>query len=152
MLESQIEQEERRRVLDNDRRVRDQSSTFHAHAIADAEIPRGRFATHERSTVIGSSPTSDYPAGPAWCADPGSQLLEPPLGFDNPALEPSMAASPTEGQGDAVVAPSTNVSPGLMSERAAPPLSYGDPARAHFPSPPGTSRDVAGSPPTYRRF
>jgi hypothetical protein len=112
MLSNQEDQAERRRILENDRKVREQQreqaesrrvfapdqslpnpgTTFHARAQADADIPRGRFTEHERSTVIGSTPTpaTAYPAGPAWSADPGSQCVEPPLGFDNPALEPSV--------------------------------------------------------------
>jgi hypothetical protein len=92
MLESQIDQEERRRTLQNDVRVRehqreqaerrsvfapDQSlpnpaSTFHQHALADAETPRGRFTQVETATVIGSKPeaASAYPAAAAHQHDP----------------------------------------------------------------------------------
>ena len=47
----------KRQVLVNDQRVRNQASTFSQFAQADADTPRGRFTTHERSTVVGSTPT-----------------------------------------------------------------------------------------------
>jgi hypothetical protein len=116
MLSRQEEERERRETLLNDLKVREQeesrrvfadqslpsrASTFHQHAQADADTPRGRFTAHERSTVIGSTALPVYPAGPAWCADPGAQCLEPPLGLDNPALEPSAVMhSPAEQTGD----------------------------------------------------
>ena len=107
MLSSQEDQAERRRVLENDRKVREQrreqaesrrvfaadqslpnqATTMHAFAQADAQTPRGRFSAVEAATVVGASPTIEYPAGPAWSADPGAQCVEPPLGEDNPALE-----------------------------------------------------------------
>src|SRR6516165_7642874 len=85
------EQIERRRVFAQDQSLPKQATTFHQFAQADANTPRGRFSAVDAAYVIGSKPdvASAYPAGPAWCADPGSQLLEPPLGLDNPALEPS---------------------------------------------------------------
>ena len=88
-LKMRQEQEERPRIFAPDQSVPRQATTMHAFALADALTPRGRFSAVEAQVVVGANPTIDYPAGPAWCADPGSQLLEPPLGFDNPALEPS---------------------------------------------------------------
>jgi len=70
MLSSQIDQEERRRVLENDRRVRDQQgSTFHQFAQADAQIP-GRFAAFS-ATVVGSN------AGIASSHPPASSPTKP---------------------------------------------------------------------------
>jgi hypothetical protein len=108
------EQEESRRVFAES--LPRKATTMHAFALADAATPRGRYTEQERSTVVGANPVIDYPAGPAWCADPGSQLLEPPLGFDNPALEPSTvfsSCSPVE-QPDGPLAPSTK-SPSAVS-------------------------------------
>jgi hypothetical protein len=96
------QQEERRRVFAQDQSLPKQAITFYQHALADADIPRGRFTEHERSTVIGSTPTPAYPAGPAWSADPGAQCVEPPLGLDNPALEEAstgLLSSPVEQTG-----------------------------------------------------
>src|SRR5689334_435662 len=85
MLSGQEEQAERLDVLKNDARVR--GSTFSQFAESDADTDRGRFTSHERSTVIGSSPTpaSQYPAGPAWSA-----VELPP--------EPSLSASVNDMQ------------------------------------------------------
>jgi hypothetical protein len=98
MLSKHEEERERRETLENDRRVREQqkqseASTFHQHAQAAADdLAGGRFAGVNPSTVVGSEPAVKYPAAsPTWQI----QLPdEPPLGFDNPALdESSMAAS-----------------------------------------------------------
>ena len=74
-------------------------------------MPRGRFTAVEAATVVGANPTIEYPAGPAWCADPGAQCVEPPLGLDNPALEPSMGllSSPSEVTGEPTDAPSSTI-------------------------------------------
>ena len=97
MLSSQEEQEERRRVFAPDQSLPNQASTFHQRAVADAAMPRGRFSAVEAATVVGANPTIDYPAGSAWSADPGAQCVEPPLGFDNPALEPSSCEAQAPG-------------------------------------------------------
>src|SRR5215471_5611458 len=100
MLSSQEEQEVRRRTMQNDARVREQGGTMHAFAVSDAATPRGRYSQVTTENVVGATALPNYPAGPAWCADPGSQLLEPPLGLDNPALDPSMSGV-VEGSGGA---------------------------------------------------
>jgi hypothetical protein len=143
--------------LANDARVRqqqrEQGSTFHQHALADADIPRGRYTSHERSSVVGSTPGPDYPAGSAWCADPGSQLLEPPLGLDNPALsstvDSSVGATPNPVS---AVAP-LNRSEGPEQRGAGLGLLSGDqtPGSHLPPGPARITRDV-GSPVPYRRF
>jgi hypothetical protein len=101
MLSKQEEQIERVGVMRNDARVREQQgSTFHQFAEADAQIP-GRFSAVASSYVIGSK--SDISgAYPAAAAAHQIQLPdEPPLGLDNPALEPSsceaQATGPTSG-------------------------------------------------------
>ena len=79
MLSSQEEQEERRRVLAQDARVREQQgSTFHTFAQADADIP-GRFSAVAHATVVGADPIPNYPAAAAHQHDPCG--LEPPIGY-----------------------------------------------------------------------
>jgi len=85
------EQIERRRVFAQDQSLPNRATTFHQFAQADAQTPRGRFSAIAGATVVGANPPIDYPAGPTWSADPGAQCVEPPLGFDNPAFEPSTA-------------------------------------------------------------
>jgi hypothetical protein len=87
MLSRQETQEERRGTLENDRRVREQGSTFSQFAESEASEPRGRFTTHSASTVIGStpSPASQYPAA-FQQHDPVPD--EPSLGQDVNAMEP----------------------------------------------------------------
>jgi hypothetical protein len=62
-----------------ERRSKD-ASTMHERAQAEADDVRGRFAQIEKSSVVGSKPTPEYPAGPAWTHDPTG--IEPCLGFD----------------------------------------------------------------------
>jgi hypothetical protein len=50
----QEEQEERRRVFAQDQSVPRQASTFHQHAQADADTPRGRFSAVSAAYVVGS--------------------------------------------------------------------------------------------------
>jgi hypothetical protein len=131
MLSSQEEQIVRRRVFAQDQSLPNQASTFHQHALADAQTPRGRFSAVDAATVVGSKPevACAYPAASAHQRDPCGQ--EPPLGFsveampEHETLEQFSSFLPAQGNsGDAAVAPSTTPSPGLMSEHAAsPPLS-----------------------------
>ena len=91
MLESQREQEERRRTLENDRRVREQrGSAYIDYYTLEAG---GRFAQVAQATVIGSKATvaAAYPAASA--AHQIQLPDEPPLALDNPALEPSRRGS-----------------------------------------------------------
>jgi len=150
MLSSQEEQEERRRVFAPDQSLPNQASTFHQRAVADAAMPRGRFSAVEAATVVGANPTIDYPAGSAWSADPGAQCVEPPLGFDNPALEPSSCEA--QAPGPTSDAPSTP-----LGQRDVGPFSaIGDPATTEGPAPPSASSRgarglVVGSSPLRRR-
>ena len=93
MLSKQEEEQERRETLENDLRVlRERGSTFHQHAQSAAnDTGGGRFASLGAPHVTGSSAVPIYPAGPQWTADPGSQVVEPPL----PAFENSALANPT---------------------------------------------------------
>ena len=102
----QEEQSESRRVFAQDQSLPNQATTMHQFAQSDADVPRGRFTSHEHSTVVGGTPIPVYPPGPAWCADPGSQCVEPPLGLDNPALEHHREAQATPNPASGDVAPS----------------------------------------------
>ena len=164
MLESQIDQAERRATLRNDLKVQQQQeerrrtfaqdqsvpnpgSTFHAHAIAEAAMPRGRFSAVEASNVIGSTPLPQYPAASA--AHQIQLPDEPPLSYDNPALEVASLVSTPQAPDDPADAPST---PDV--QRAGSSLSQsGDPTPGSRlpPGPARMTRDV-GSPVPYRRF
>jgi hypothetical protein len=144
MLENQIDQAERNRVLENDRRVMEQreqerrvfaddqslprpGTTYNQFAQSDADIPRGRFTEHERSTVVGAQPTINYPAAAAHQHDPVGQ--EPALGYridEMPALdEPStvLLSSPVEQtcpMSDASLSPLQREDVGPFSSHPAP--------------------------------
>jgi len=93
MLENQIDQHERRAVMQNEQRVREEqqrvfaqdqslpkeATTMHQFAQADAETPRGRFSAVEAQVVVGANPIPNYPAAAHHQADPVGQ--EPPLGY-----------------------------------------------------------------------
>jgi hypothetical protein len=148
MLSSQEEQIERRRVFAEDQSLPRQATTMHAFAQADAAMPRGRFSAVEAATVVGSNPTIDYPAGPAWSADPGSQCVEPPLGEDNPALEPSSCEAQATGP--------TSDAPTPLGQRDVGSFSSDDPTTTEGPAPPSASPRgarglVVGSSPFRRR-
>ena len=101
MLTSQEEQEDRRRTMQNDQRVREQTqrvfaqdqtlprqaTTMHQFAQADAQTPRGRFSAVETASVVGADPIPNYPAAAAHQRDPVP--IEPSLGYRIDALEPS---------------------------------------------------------------
>jgi len=86
MLSSQEEQAERRRVF-ADQSLPKQASTFHQHAQADADTPRGRFSAVSASYVVGTTGSPQYPAAAAHQRDPCGP--EPPLGYRIDELEPS---------------------------------------------------------------
>jgi len=120
--EDEVSQAEKRRI------IREQASTFHQHAQAQAdELSQGRFRATGTPRVIGSTsdPAKAYPAASA--AHQTELPPEPPLGFDNPALdEPSTVSSlplpAVEQLGGAEGAPSSSLSPDVV-EHAAPPSS-----------------------------
>src|SRR5215469_10927806 len=76
MLSSQEEQAERKRVLANDARVREQAGTFMSRT--HSEIG-GRYAGVGAQMVVGADPIPKYPAAAAHQHDPCG--LEPPLGY-----------------------------------------------------------------------
>jgi hypothetical protein len=141
MLSRQEEQSERREVLENDKRVREQGSTFLAHTHNGAG---GRFAAISSPTVIGAEATPKYPQGPAWCADQTG--IEPPLNIDVNAIEPC-------GEPHEIRASIASLEPCLSPAQG----NSGDPASGEgAEAPPLTKRAGVGSPPlsrrAYRRF
>jgi hypothetical protein len=151
MLSRQEEEHERRAVLQNDQRLREQQggSTYIDHYASELG---GRYSSQGAAQIIGSNAgiASAYPA----CSPALAVQLpdEPPLGLDNPALEPP----PPEAQ--ELPNPASAVAPfaSLDVERRGAGLglspNHGDPTGVHFPSPPDTTNVDAGSPPAWRRF
>jgi len=90
MLSSQEEQIERARTLENDRKVREQGSTFLSHTHSDLG---GRYALVSPQTVVGADPIPNYPPAAAHQHDPCGQ--EPPLGYAIDELEPASPAQAT---------------------------------------------------------
>ena len=95
MLSKDLERIEREETMRQDadlrrRQQQAQGGTFFQHGLAQAdEVNQGRFAATGVPTVTGSTPVPSYPA-----ASPSWQIQlpdEPPLGFDNPALDESSA-------------------------------------------------------------
>jgi hypothetical protein len=127
MREDQIDQSERKAVLENDRKVLEQrGSTFHQHAVAEANVGLGRYGALGNPTVVGASEATRYPAASA--AHQTELPPEPSLGFSIDEMPGSSMAAPSscsvEATGDPVDAPSSDdgspatPSGGLMSERA----------------------------------
>jgi hypothetical protein len=124
MLSKQEEEQERREVLENDRRVREQqqqTGTFFSHGVSQAlDTAGGRYgAAMGAPNVTGATPIPKYPAAAAHQADPVG--TEPPLGFSVNDLEPSAGLSAAEATGGAA-APSAP--PDV--EPAPPPSSQED--------------------------
>jgi hypothetical protein len=145
MLSSQEEQRDRREVMRQDADLRkQQASTLHGFAQADAEVPRGRFTSVTAENVVGAEPTIKYPAAASPWQGPDLVGDEPPLSFDNPALEPApaqatgepTAPSPTPGDVEPVGSP---LSSGGLTSAAPSTLPLGDVQRGVRPS-------------TFRRF
>ena len=142
---AQDEQAERRRVFAQDQSLRNQGGTMHAHALADAETPRGRFSAVSNAYVVGSKPdvASAYPA--ASSAHQTELPPEPPTGYAidaMPELDPGPDASPlAQSLPNPASAPTGDVKPAGLG------LSSGDPAT------PEKTFAVVGSPPSrLRRF
>jgi len=129
MLSKQEEEQERREVLENDRKVLEQrGSTYHQHGVAQAdELSQGRFAATGAPRVVGSTPNpaSQYPAASA--AHQTELPPEQPLGYsvddmpglENPAGDAFSGLSPPAATGGAE-APSIPLD---VVEHAAPPPS-----------------------------
>jgi hypothetical protein len=81
MLSRQEEEAERRRVFAQDQSLRTGTYMSHTHD----DIHQGRFAAIGTAQVVGQSPVPQYPAASA--AHQIQLPDEPPLGFDNPALD-----------------------------------------------------------------
>jgi hypothetical protein len=143
MLTRQEEEAERKAVLENDRLVREQqkqreqSGTYLSHTNADEISGGGRFAAVNPTTVVGAQPLSKYPTLPSsspWSGAQPEPGPEPPLGFDNPALESPTGVvplPPSVATDDPAHAPSggslvQQPSGDLMSERAGSSLSHQD--------------------------
>jgi hypothetical protein len=113
---AQDEMADRKRVLDNDRKVRE-GTTMHAFSEADAAIAQGRFTQVNAANVVGSKENvaASYPAcSPALAVQLPNEM---PTGYRIDAMisdEPS-TASPVEAHGGPADAPS---GPALASEPA----------------------------------
>ena len=128
MLESQIDQLERKQVLRNDELVRRQqepptyapdqrqppeATSYHQHALSDAATPRGRFSAVDASYVVGSKPNISGAYPPASAAHQIELPPELPLGYaidrmpELEVLSPTPQATPTSASGD--VAPSRDL-------------------------------------------
>jgi hypothetical protein len=97
------EQKLRSETMENDRKVREQGSTFLDFARSSInDESGGRFARSQPQTIVGSTPGPSYPMLPASSPWHGSDPVpdEPPLGFAVDALEPAMGSffSPVEAQ------------------------------------------------------
>jgi hypothetical protein len=123
MLSSQEDQAERRRVLQNDQRVREQTGTYLSHTHDDAG---GRFAAISNAQVVGAQPTVNYPA-----ASSSWQIQlpdEPPLGYRIDDLNPSDPAEASSFAQQATgepTAPSSTIPLIDDVERVGSPLSQG---------------------------
>ena len=110
MLSSQEEQIERARTLENDRKVREQGSTFLSHTHSDLG---GRYALVSPQTVVGADPIPNYPPAAAHQQDPCGQ--EPPLGY---AIDELELASPAQATGEPLSASPLGGSPLLSQPKA----------------------------------
>jgi hypothetical protein len=134
---SMLDQEEKRRVLENDRKA-----TFFQFAQSAATEIGGRFATQAKQTVVGTTP-SPYPQLPSsspW-AGPDPVPDEPPTGYRVDDLEHPTSILSLVGAGPTSDAPAPSV------ERDVGSISTGDLAKPTFPL-----TSAAGSPVPYRRL
>jgi hypothetical protein len=122
MLLDHADQDEKRRVLENDASLRT-AGTFFSHTHSDGDLG-GRFAAVGAQTIVGQSP-NPYPPMPPnnpWARDPVPP--EEPLGFSINEFEPSSCTSPVQATGDP------------MPDGDAPsPIPLGDVQRADVGSP-----------------
>jgi hypothetical protein len=137
MLSKHLDQLDKQEQLDNERRLRNQASTFSQFAQSEAAEARGRFTANEKSTVVGSTPTpaSAYPAGPNWTCDPVGP--EPSLGYSVEDHEP--AGQPHELRASHDVRPHPELL-SLLPAQATPNLAIDE---APLP-PPGVEHASAG--------
>jgi hypothetical protein len=137
--EDQIDQAERRTVLENDRRVREQQKPSEASTYLDQyhSDVGGRFSVTEHESVTGrvSPKPPQLPAASPWSGSQPEPPIEPPLGISVSDLESSMAPPiSVEVTGGAAGAP---LSPSSVEHAASPSSSpIDDPAGVHLASPP----------------
>jgi hypothetical protein len=137
MTTDQEEQAERRRVLRNDERVREQSRNGDTSSYIDHYSPEmgGRFSTEGAAKVVGTTP-NPYPPLPASSPWSGPDPVPPedPLGYRIDAM-PELSTgvlpvSPSVTTDDPAVAPSGGSSAasygGLVSEPAGSSLFQKD--------------------------
>ena len=153
MLSRQEEEAEQRRVF-ADQSLPNRASTFHQHALADAQTPRGRFSAIDAAYVVGSKPdvACAYPA--ASSAHQTELPPEPSLGYSVDALEPlepllssAQGNSPNPACGDVVPSAPLDVeqrSAGLGLSQSGDPAAFRISQRTFNPE-----RD-AGSLPTNK--
>ena len=146
MLSRQEEMLERRRTLENERRIREQTGTYLSHTHSDLG---GRYAQIQPENVVGQSAVPQYPA-----ASSSWQIQlpdEPPLGYRIDDLNPSDPVEPSSFTQQATGEPAD-----ATVERVGSPLSQssGDPTPgSHLPTGPARmTRDVGSSPVPYRRY
>ena len=147
--EAQREQAERREVLRNDQRVREQGATYFSHTHSDLG---GRFAlAQDREQIVGESPAPQYPALPASSPWAGPDLVgpEPPLGYSVNALEPSAVSTSPAEPGPAFADAPFAVIPDEQLADVGP--SFSDDPASGEPSPasPRGHRVAAGSSPPH---
>ena len=159
MLTRQEEEQERRETLENDRLVREaeqrrlllEGTTMFQHGQSQAdEVNQGRFAATGVPHVTGSQPIPKIPQLPSsspWSGTQPEPGIEPPLGFENSALEPSTSHACVEATSPASAdAPSLSdlASLGDAQRAGAGPFSsqtetrLGGPAAVSFASRPDT--------------
>jgi hypothetical protein len=85
MLSKHEEQAERLNVIENEKRLRNQGTTFSQFAQTDAATSLGRFSAISNPVVVGEKQIPKYPAA-YHQHDPVPD--EPPLGVDINAIEP----------------------------------------------------------------
>jgi hypothetical protein len=150
MLESQIEREERKEVLRNDLRVKDQSNTM--LGFTHDEVG-GRFKEVASSNVIGTTAIPPYPAASGPWQGPDLVGDEPPLAFD--ALEPfsgNPAAQEAGEPTDAVGSPRNSLDPTSPATPLQRNVGSGDlTSAAPSTSPSGDVQRGVRLPP-FRRF
>jgi hypothetical protein len=153
MLSRQEDQAERRRVLQNHQRVREQeqTGTFLSHTHDD--IHQGRFAAIGPAVVVGADPIPNYPAAAAHQSDPCGQ--EPSLGYRIDELGPLEPASSFEAQATGPTlddAPShTPLGDGQRADVGSfspEPMA----AQSQMSSPSARGDDVRTERPPYRRY
>jgi hypothetical protein len=121
-----ISQKERAEVLKND-----QASTLHQFGTSEANEIGGRHAAINKSTVVGATPSPQYPAQPegSWCNQDALVPDEPPLAYPIDQQEAVGTAQEIQASLDDPERANAD-SHQLISDPSAAPSSSGAPARA----------------------